>query len=194
MSILSSRNRLTHAATESEHTPHNTRLSLGPGAATTLLTAVLLAPAPAIAVDGCLVLLCFAAPSWKGILQCVPPIKQVLKDLAHGKGFPTCGLAGPANVAQHKWSSAPGHCPPQYTHTIDGEGSTLYWCEYAGAVSVSIEGLLFTRTWWNMSGNTVTDFSPSAKAQLGSWDTQFDDEYAAWKASHPPSSPAEVGY
>ena len=34
------------------------------------------------AVDGCLVLLCFAAPSWRSIPQCVPPINQVLRDLA----------------------------------------------------------------------------------------------------------------
>lgn len=30
---------------------------------------------PARAVDGCLVLLCFAAPSWRAIPQCVPPIR-----------------------------------------------------------------------------------------------------------------------
>jgi hypothetical protein len=33
------------------------------------------------AVDGCLVLLCFAAPNWKSVPQCVPPIRKVLRDL-----------------------------------------------------------------------------------------------------------------
>ena len=44
-----------------------------------LFTLAALAPTPARAVDGCLVLLCFAAPSWRSIPQCVPPIKQVLR-------------------------------------------------------------------------------------------------------------------
>ncbi|MGE0099030.1 MAG: hypothetical protein AB7S86_11865 [Hydrogenophaga sp.] len=45
-----------------------------------------------------------------------------------------------------------------------------------------------------MSGDTVTDFSPAAKAQLGSWDTRFDDEHAAWKAALPPAPTADAGY
>lgn len=57
--------------------------------------------APAHAVDGCLVLLCFAAPNWRAIPACVPPIRQVLRDLARGKPFPTCVMAGAANSAHH---------------------------------------------------------------------------------------------
>ena len=52
---------------------------------------------PAAAVDGCLVLLCFAAPSWRAIPECVPPVRQVLHDLAKGKAFPTCPMAGEGN-------------------------------------------------------------------------------------------------
>src|SRR5690349_12084032 len=70
---------------------------------------------PARAVDGCLVLLCFAAPSWGAIAQCVAPITQVLRDLARGKPFPTCGMAGAGNSAGNAWSSAPTFCPLQYT-------------------------------------------------------------------------------
>lgn len=73
------------------------------------------ASAPARAVEGCLVLLCFAAPNWRAIPQCVPPIRQVLLDLARGRAFPTCGMAGAGNSAAHAWASAPGNCPPQYT-------------------------------------------------------------------------------
>ena len=36
-----------------------------------------------------------------------------------------------------------------------------------------------------MAGDAVTEFSASAKNQLGSWDTRFDTEYAAWLASQP---------
>jgi hypothetical protein len=147
------------------------------------------------AVDGCLVLLCFAAPSWRSIPQCVPPIKQVLRDLARGKAFPTCGMAGGGNSASHEWASAPGYCPPQYTRVFDGENGPIYSCDYSGAVSVSVNGEPFARTWWNMGGDSVTEFSPAAKAQLGSWETKFDDDHAAWLASLPPQAPpTEPGY
>ena len=150
---------------------------------------------PARAVDGCLVLLCFAAPSWRSIPQCVPPIKQVLRDLARGKAFPTCGMAGAGNSASHSWASAPSYCPPQYTRVSYGESGPEYSCDYTGAVSVSVNGGAFARTWWTMDGNTVTEFSPAAKAQLGTWDTRFDDDYAAWLAALPPPAPvAESGY
>jgi hypothetical protein len=152
-------------------------------------------PRQAQAVDGCLVLLCFAAPSWRSIPQCVPPIRQVLRDLARGKPFPTCGMAGGGNSASHAWASAPGYCPPQYTRVFDGESGPIYSCDYTGAVSVSINGAPFARTWWTMAGDTVTEFSPAAKTQLGSWDTRFDDDYAAWLASlPPPAPPIETGY
>ena len=103
-------------------------------------------PRQAHAVDGCLVLLCFAAPSWRSVPQCVPPIKQVLRDLARGKSFPTCGMAGGGNSATHAWASAPGYCPPQYTRVFEGESGTIYTCDYAGAVTVNINGAPFTRT------------------------------------------------
>ena len=145
----------------------------------------LLAPAPARAVDGCLVLLCFAAPNWRAIAQCVPPIRQVLRDLARGRPFPTCAMAGAGNSASHAWASAPAHCPPQYTRVVDGVNGLIQSCDYTGAVSVSINGTPYSRTWWAMGGDTVTEFSPAAKAQLGSWDKRFDDDYASWLATQP---------
>src|SRR5215210_6104757 len=93
---------------------------------------------PAAAVDGCLALLCFAAPDWSGIQQCVPPVQQVLSDLAHGKPFPTCNMVGAGNSATHQWSSAPVYCPPQYIGTTQSDsGIAAYWCAYDGAVSVT---------------------------------------------------------
>ena len=152
-------------------------------------------PRMAHAVDGCLVLLCFAAPSWRSIPQCVPPITQVLRDLARGRPFPTCGMAGAGNSASHAWASAPGFCPPQYTRLFLEESGPIYSCDYSGAVSVSINGAPFARTWWNMGGDSVTEFTPAAKAQLGTWDTKFDDDYAAWFAALPPPTPVvESGY
>lgn len=147
---------------------------------------------PAAAVDGCLALLCFAAPNWRGIQQCVPPVIQVLRDLARGKPFPSCNMSGAGNSAANTWSSAPSFCPPQYTRAYDTESSTVYTCDYAGAISVSIDGVLFTRTWWNMGGDSVTEYTPAAKIRLGSWDTRFDDDYATWLATIPPAPPIDL--
>jgi hypothetical protein len=169
-----------------------TRVTLASFATGSLISLALFSPTDARAVDGCLVLLCFAASSWRAIPQCVPPIRQVLRDLARGRGFPTCGMAGAGNSAQHAWARAPGNCPPQYTRVHETEGGPIYTCDYAGAVSVSVEGKPFARTWWNMGGDTVTELSPAAKAQLGSWDTRFDDEHAAWLSALPPPPAANL--
>ena len=149
-------------------------------------TATAIMSLPARAVDGCLVLLCLAAPSWRAIPQCMPPVQQLFKDLAKGKPFPSCSMSGAGNGAKHAWSNAPAFCPPQYTRLLDGESGPAYQCDYSGAISVSINGQPFARTWWNFGGESVTDFSPTAKVQLGSWDTSFDDDYAKWLAALPP--------
>lgn len=146
-------------------------------------------PSPARAVDGCLVLLCFAAPSWRSIPQCVPPIREVLRDLARGRAFPTCGMSGPGNSASHQWASAPAFCPPQYTRVFDGPTGQVFSCDYSGAVTVTVDGTVWARAWWGFSGDTATDFTPAAKAQLGSWDNKFDTDYASWLASLPPPAP-----
>ena len=154
-----------------------------------LVALATLVPTPAHAVDGCKVLLCFAAPSWRSIPECVPTINQVLRDLARGRPFPTCAMSGPANSASHQWSSAPSYCPPQYTRVFDGESGPVYSCDYTGAVAVNIDGVLWARTWWSFAGDSVTEFTPAAKAQLGTWDSKFDDDYATWLASLPPPAP-----
>lgn len=168
-------------------------LSTKAHAAAALTAAALLtgATAPALALDGCLVLLCLAAPSWRAIPQCVPPITQLWRDLARGKAFPSCGMSGGANSASHAWADAPTFCPPQYTRVVELQSGTYYTCDYAGAVAVTVNGQSFARTWWTFGGGTVTEFSPTAKALLGTWDTRFDDDYAAWLASQAPSRPTE---
>ena len=147
------------------------------------------ATAPAMALDGCLVLLCLAAPSWHAIPQCVPPIRQLLRDLALGRAFPACGMSGAGNTAFHRWSTAPDFCPPQYITVIEGESVPTYLCQYDGAVSVEIDGALWARTWWSMRGDTVTEFTDVAKATLGSWDSRFEDDYDTWLAAQPPAPP-----
>lgn len=160
------------------------------GVAAVAVTAVVAgAPLQAHAVDGCLVLLCLAAPSWRAIPQCVPPVTQVFRDLARGRPFPTCAMSGAGNSASHDWASAPANCPPQYTSAVDLESGTAYGCAFDGAVSVNIHGRAWSRTWWSLRGETVTDFSPAAKITMGSWDSRFDNDLARWQASLPPPQP-----
>ncbi len=154
--------------------------------------ATLLCGCPAAhAVDGCTVLLCLAAPNWSAIPQCVPPIRQLFHDLARGRSFPTCKMGNAGNgsngntSATNAWAQAPTLCPPQYTHLLDIDPGPAYSCDYTGAVSVVINGALFSRTWWSPTGQTVTEFTPAAKTQLGTWDPQFDADYAAWLAAQP---------
>ena len=149
--------------------------------------ALAMAATPSRAVDGCLVLLCLAAPSWSAIAQCVPPVTQVLRDLARGRPFPTCGMSGAGNSGAHQWASAPGNCPPQYTYAMELESGIAYSCGYTGVVSIQIGGAPWSRTWWTMGGQTVTDFSPAAKARMGTWNTKFDDDHAIWSAALPPA-------
>ena len=148
---------------------------------------------PAQAVDGCQVLLCFAASNWREIPQCVPTMQQVLRDLARGRPFPTCNMPGAGNSASHQWASAPDFCPPQYTRINEGVNGPVYSCDYDGAVAVNIDGALWARTWWRMTGDSVTEFSAQAKARMGSWDSRFDADYALWLASlPPPATPCPV--
>jgi hypothetical protein len=157
--------------------------------------ASLSASTPVRAADGCLVLLCFAAPSWSAIQQCVAPIRSVLRDLARGRPFPSCGMSNSANNASHRGAVAPGYCPEQYVRVFQNEGGSLtYTCAYDGAVSVVINGALWARTWWSMSGDSVTEFTPTAKATLVTYDTRFDDDYAAWLAPSPPLPAPDLGY
>jgi hypothetical protein len=159
-------------------------------ARTALGAAVLSVALSARAVDGCLVLLCLAAPSWSSIAQCVPPIQSLLNDLAHGRPFPTCDMAGAGNAASNQDASAPAFCPAQYTTAFDLEAGTRFECRFNGAISTTIDGALWTRTWWSFAGETVTEYTPVAKAALGSFDTRYDDDYAAWLATQAPAAPA----
>ena len=45
------------------------------------------------AVDGCKLLLCMAG-NWQNISQCTPTVRQALRDVARGRGWPTCSMGG----------------------------------------------------------------------------------------------------
>jgi hypothetical protein len=53
----------------------------------------------ALASDyGCTVLLCLANPAGpRAVAECVPPINRLFRDLARGRGFPTCAMASAPN-------------------------------------------------------------------------------------------------
>ena len=131
-------------------------------------------------------MLCLAAPSWSAVPQCVDPVRQVLHDIARGRPFPSCPDANGSSAAANHWASAPSYCPPQYTRAYELLGSTAYDCAYSGAIEVDVNGVLWARTWWNLLGDSVTEFTPTAKAGMRDWNTRFDDDYARWVATQPP--------
>jgi hypothetical protein len=142
---------------------------------------LVLFPGVAKAVDGCLVQLCLAAPSWRALPLCVPAVQQLFRDLARGKSFPSCP-SSVGSIGVNTWASAPSFCPAQYIRVFEGVSQPHYECDYTGAISILVNGALFSRTWWSFSGDSVTDFSQQAKQSLGRWDSRFDLEYAAWAA------------
>ena len=174
------------------------------------------APAPALAADGCTVLLCLAG-NWRNISQCVPPVRQALRDLMLGRGFPVCGFASAPShsITLPVWSGAPAtsgspaptapassqatlrwaegdFCPPQYRTIVEGESTSTTLCAFAGAIEVTIGGQLWNRTWWSMTGDSVTEWTPAARASMpqASADDRFEREYEVWRAQQGTSTPA----
>lgn len=138
---------------------------------------------PAQAVDGCKLLLCMAG-SWQNISQCVPTVRQALRDLARGRAWPGCGMSGSSGSANQ--FVTPEQCPPQYlTDTGTNEsGGTIYGCTYVGVIHVAVQGQPWSRTWWSMSGESVTEWLPAARAAMSSarhsMDDRFERDQAAW--------------
>lgn len=157
-------------------------------AALLLLLSSLFAPAIAVAADGCTVLLCLAG-NWSAIPACVPPVRQVLRDLARGRGFPTCAMSGgPGNSASMSWANS-STCPPMYS-LYNADSGNWEGCTYAGTISVSVSGASWADVFWSFGGSTSTRYTSAAKAQLGAFiDPTFDADQAAWDAAHPPAPP-----
>lgn len=141
---------------------------------------------PAQAVDGCKLLLCMAG-SWQNITQCTPTVRQALRDLARGRGWPVCSMGG--NSGSGNQYVAPEQCPEQYITDAgpDESGRTIYTCPFSGVIHVAVEGLPWSRTWWSRTGDVVVEWLPAAKAAFasspGAMDDQFDRDHAAWVIS-----------
>jgi hypothetical protein len=69
---------------------------------------------------GCEVLLCLANPNGpKAASACVPPINRLFRDLARGRGFPTCNLAnGPGGRSYANYTSRPYDACPAGTSEL----------------------------------------------------------------------------
>ena len=90
--------------------------------------------------------------------------------------------AATGNIATHEWAAAPGNCPAQYTVPDSDGGSAT--CLANGVVRVRINGTPWSHIWWDMAGETATEYSAEARARLGSAvDRKFDLDYATWRES-----------
>ena len=141
---------------------------------------------PAYAVDGCKLLLCMAG-NWQSISQCTPTVRQALRDVARGRGWPTCSMGG--NSASGNQYVAPEQCPEQYITNAgtDESGRPIYSCPFSGVIHVAVEGRPWSRTWWSPSGDSVIEWLPASRAAFANssdaMDDRFDRDHAAWVIS-----------
>jgi hypothetical protein len=140
---------------------------------------------PAHAVDGCKLLLCMAG-NWQNIAQCTPTVRQALRDVARGRGWPTCSMGG--DSASGNQFVAPEQCPPQYrSNWTDESGQSRYSCPFGGVIHVAVEGQPWSRTWWSASGDAVVEWLPAARSAFAgapdAMDEQFARDHAAWVIS-----------
>ena len=113
------------------------------------------------AADGCKFLLCIAGP-WSSISQCVPTVHAVFHDLARGRPFPTCSMAGAGNSANNTWVGE-SSCPSMYRRY--GENG-YEGCSYPGLISVSVNGAPWSQVFWNTGGSTSTLYSNTATTAM----------------------------
>ena len=143
-----------------------------------LVAAILIGAAtPARAVDGCKVLLCLAGP-WQQIPACASEVEQLFRDLAKGDPFPSCRLAAGASFsldlpdapmsapasAANTWLAQPAtqpdpSCPSRYVTSFPAKDRTVYGCRYIGMIAVHVGGQLWSKTYWNAAGGSVTELS-----------------------------------
>jgi hypothetical protein len=163
------------------------------------------ATVPASAVDGCTVLLCLAGP-WQSITQCVAPVEQLFSELWKGDPFPSCnmasapsataassppgGSASAGNTMIGGWRSAPEpNCPPQYVVEVM---RSSYTCRYTGVISVTVNGVPWSSTYWNQTGGSVTNFTAAAQTQNMALDPKWLADLAAYQAAQAPAASATL--
>lgn len=137
---------------------------------------------PAKAADGCKVILCLAG-NWRDISQCRSDVEEALRDAARGRGWPSCGGVNTQRIA----SNTRKNCPPQYLSSVEDHNShPIYTCAYAGVNTTTYQGRTFTRTYWNLRGGSVTQWSDEAKqmfrdaGMFDQLDLTFDLDYDEW--------------
>lgn len=142
---------------------------------------------PVYAVDGCKVMLCLAG-NWRNIAECRPDVEQALRDVARGRGWPSCNTGGAGNNTAYNYV-APRSCPEQY-RTTNGEinGRPIYECPFNGVVDVSVNGQLWSRVYTSTGGaDSVTEWGPAALTSAAQTGTALDDRWArdlaAWRAA-----------
>jgi len=168
---------------------------LGPvarGRIAAVLLVALAAPTAAHAVDGCQVMLCMSG-NWKSIPLCVPPVRQVLKDLARGKSFPTCDMGDDGNTTKHQLTTQ-ANCPPMYSLYHPDSGA---WagCQYAGVIAVTVDGAPWADVFWSTQGSTSTRHHAAARAALGAQlDTTYENDLRMWRSQPAPDQDKSSGY
>jgi len=149
------------------------------------LSAALMVPMSARADDACTVVLCLAG-NWRNISECVPPVKRVLRRLMLGGGFPVCSMSGgPGNSASYA-HAGPWNCPEQYVYYLPSKDDECgrRMCRYSGVIDIRADGKHINRVWWDMSGNTVTEWLADGKKMVPDQiDNQFDADHAEWEAA-----------
>ena len=80
--------------------------------------------ATAQAADGCKFVLCMGAANPMGIAECVPTVREVLRDVKKGKGLPTCKLSdGKAAYVTVKPAPVNPECPKGWTQLPEFKGT-----------------------------------------------------------------------
>lgn len=140
-------------------------------------------PSTAYAADGCKFLLCIAGP-WRSIGECVSTVKEVLRDIAKGRGIPSCSMSGSGNTATNNWVYNEQSCPVMYR--MYGEYG-YQGCQYPGQISIQVEGQPWSTVYWDMAGNTSTFWTDKARTAMNSTptptpiDLTYDNDYAAYQ-------------
>jgi hypothetical protein len=175
-----------------------------------VVTVLLMAAAPARAVDGCKVLLCLAGP-WRSISACVPPVEQLFSDLSNGEPFPPCRFANAAasspsipgtafsgnSSASNVWmmslaSNPDPNCPAQYVTQFTSIVK-MYSCRYSAMIPVSVDGQWWSTTYWNRDGQSVTVWSPYALTVSGmQQSSQWTADLQAYQATQAAAAQASA--
>jgi hypothetical protein len=129
------------------------------------------APGLAHADDwGCQVLLCLSNPGGpEQYSACVSPIEKLWAALHHGDPFPTCDFGSGGSQREFATSTfASGdYCREDLLYWGGPEQSELL-CRATGAINVDIDNQLYTRVWWDVTGQdrAITEFYGAGGTQV----------------------------